>query len=118
MQLVIRFLAAIALAFAWVGAASAVESTKAEDLECLTLMGSLQTSADPQTKSTGVSGAFYFMGKLVATNPNIDLAREVTAEISRLRGQPAGAALQRCLNELNSRARELVASSDRPASTN
>ena len=107
----ISFLAALAI-FPQ-ATASAAEATKLENLHCLLLMGSLQSNSDPNLKNVGVMGAMYFLGKVVTAEPAIDLQARLVTEAAKLRGQPSGVALQRCIQEFNTRAQQLVGSNDR-----
>ena len=84
-----------------------------EDLHCLLAMGALQTNADPNVKSAGVMGSIYFLGKVAATQPNIDLGGQLASEAVKLKGQSTRALLERCLQEYSTRSQQLIASSDR-----
>jgi hypothetical protein len=70
-------------------------------------MGNLQTNSDENVKRTGSSGALYYLGKLLGANASIDLPAQLRAEGAKLQGQPAEPLLQRCLEELNGRVRQL-----------
>jgi hypothetical protein len=92
---------------------ASAQTPQVHDLHCLLAMGALQTNADPNVKSAGVMGSLYFLGKVVATEPNIDLGSQLASEAAKLKGQSTRALLDRCLQEYNARSQQLIATSNR-----
>jgi hypothetical protein len=92
---------------------AAAQLPPVEDLHCLLAMGALQTSSDPNSKSAGVMGSVYFLGKIAATQPDIDLGGQLASEAAKLKGQSTRALLGRCLQEYNTWSQHLIDSSDR-----
>jgi len=84
-----------------------------EDLQCLLTMGGMQAQPDPKVQRDGLTGALYFLGKLVGANPDIDLPAELASEWERFRGSPAKPLIDRCLGEITARSQQLVAASGR-----
>jgi len=103
---------AVLIALAPASAAYA-QSPQVEDLRCLLAMGAMQSNADQDLKNAGVMGSLYFLGKIAATQPDIDLGGELASEAAKLRGQPTQPLFQRCLQEFDTWSQQLVASSAR-----
>lgn len=87
--------------------ATAAEATQQEDVQCLLGMGSLQTNSDVKLKNLGISGALFFLGKIVGESPSINLAAVMKAEEAKIMGQSIQAMLKRCTDEFNHRGAQL-----------
>ena len=103
---------AVLLAVAPANAAYA-QAAQADDLRCLLAMGAMQSNADQNLKSAGMMGSLYFLGKIAAAQPDIDLGGQLASEAAKLKGQPAQPLFQRCLQEFNTWSQQLVALSAR-----
>lgn len=87
------------------------------DIRCLLTMAAL--GQDKQRQQAALIGAYFFIGRISARAPGIDLPAAVKAEAAKLKGQSLNAEAQRCGPMVEGGMRALQASfgGPRPAQT-
>jgi hypothetical protein len=85
------------------------------DLKCLIIAMAAIESGRADAQQPGVLGAIYYLGRLDARTPGLDLRSAIAAEEATLKPETMGAEAARCAAELKSRSAAIRALGDAPA---
>jgi len=106
------YLLAALLALGGTAANAEAPSTTSHDAQCLLISGVLASKQDPKIRTAGMMGSMFFLGKLLAVDPNLDLTATLKKEYDVMT-PPAIIALQpKCNAELEARSRQLGTAGD------
>jgi hypothetical protein len=105
----LNFLQAAALA-AWTLAsgASAAELGATDDLRCMAVGLALAGNANPEVKNAGTLASMYYLGRLDAHTPSVDLEAGLKQELMRMSPQDLKTEAARCGEELKARGKAVT----------
>lgn len=102
-----------ALACAAFAPAPAAAQTASTDAQCLALMSVLGGSGETaEVKQAGLMGTLYFLGKLVANDPEIDLEATMRLAAQELQDADPGLLARQCGGEMERRGQQLKQAGD------
>jgi hypothetical protein len=78
----------------------AADSPETQDIQCMVRASAAASQLPPQGKAVASDMVFYYMGRLVGRNPNIDISKKVKESIAELSTEKAKVISTRCDKEL------------------
>jgi len=108
-------------AFAFVTAAAllagpaAAQSASDADLRCMLVASRLSQSTDAQTKNISSLMVFYYLGRLDARRPGLNLGAALQAEARTIVPTEMNPVVQKCVSTLEARGKVLEALGKPPA---
>ena len=98
-----------ALAVALAGGAARAQSTLDSDIKCMVVGGALNQSQDPKARTVSTLMIFYFLGRIDARDPNLDLASALKTRMQSLKPADLQVEARRCSDQMNTRSQALQA---------
>jgi hypothetical protein len=102
-------LAFVALAVALAGTAAHAQSTLDSDIKCMVVGGALNQSQDPKARTVSTLMIFYFLGRIDARDPNLDLTTALKTRMQALKPADLQVEARRCSDQMNTRSQALQA---------
>jgi len=104
-------LTAAALALLLAAPARAENAALTQDLKCLALSFTMLKSDDPKVADAGKTVAFYYLGRIDARDPSVDLVARFSDPAMQLSPDDMKAVATICAGQLSKRGQELNAAS-------
>jgi hypothetical protein len=107
MRIFIPVAAALAACVVAAGAQAADEGVTS-DLRCMAVGLAMSGNANPQIKNAGSLASLYYLGRLDARTPSIDLEAGLKQELMRMSPQDLQAEAVRCGQQLQARGKAVT----------
>lgn len=102
-------LAFVALAVSLAGSVAHAQTTLDSDIKCMVVGGALNQSQDPKARTVSTLMIFYFLGRIDARDPNLDLATALKTRMQTLKPADLQVEARRCSDQMNTRSQALQA---------
>jgi hypothetical protein len=100
-------LALITLAGALVAGAAQAQNTNDADLKCMVVAGALNHSEDAGTRTASSLMVYYFLGRLDARSPSMDIASALKTQMQTMKSTDLQGEAKRCGDIMTARSQAL-----------